>query len=131
MTEGVSTRTELLFKPGSDELSPLGRLIVYPVPAREFARDRHALRLWDLQSRFYELVTLYQVGDLPQFRRYVGRNLQSIDHALRRCAWLLPRLDRQLAAAQRDPDDEKCRACPWLTGRFDEGDCRGRSCPDA
>lgn len=128
----VSLRTELLFQPGADELSPLGRLIVYATPLRSFGSDEQGLRLEQLQQRFYDLISLYQFGDrLGHFRRYVGDNCQSVDQALRRSAWLLPRVDRQLSAAQCDPDAGKCRACPWLTGRFDAGECRGRSCPDA
>lgn len=127
-----SVRTELLFKPGGDELSPLGELILRPVPIRDFPDDEQGLKLWQLQERFLELIALYQFGDrLEAFRRFVGKNAQTLEHALRRCAWLLPRIDRQLANARRDPDARKCAACPWITGRFDAGECQGRSCPGA
>jgi hypothetical protein len=130
----VTLRTELLFEKGSERrYSQLGLLILQPPRPRTFADSPDRDRLEALQRQLYDLLAAYEIADHPRQFRGLGDGLQSLEHALRRCAWLLPRMDRTLSARAWHPDDERakhCPGCPWLVGGFDEcGGCPYPDCP--
>jgi hypothetical protein len=85
-----------------------------------------------MQTQLYEILLLYQSAHSPAaFRRVLGRGLIDLDHALKRCAWLAPRIDRALDLRAIHPDDRRerhCPACPWITGRIYDADCTYPDC---
>ena len=132
----MSLRTELLFAEGSEsKYSELGALIFAPPPRREFTDDARGERMHKLQQDFFAMLSLYQIAKTPgQFRGMLGRNVHSLEHALKRCAWLLPRLDRMLSAHAWSLDDvraAKCPTCPAVTGKLETQSCQFPNCAGA
>lgn len=126
-------RTDLLFRRDRPRaLSALGSIVLCPPRRRVFPDNDERERLERMQEQLSELIAIYQVARSPgDFRGMLGRNLKSLDHALRRCAWLVPRIDRALSLRAEHPDDVRakhCPGCPWITGQFDDGPCRYPNC---
>lgn len=112
--------------------SLFGVLVLNPPPRRTFPDNAERERLERMQEQLFELISVYQIARSPgDFRGMLGRNLKSLDHALKRCAWVVPRLDRALMLRAVHLDDVRakhCPGCPWITGQFDDGPCRYPNC---
>lgn len=130
----LDLRTELLFRVDRPRrFSAFGILVLQPPQRRDFPDDADRERLERMQEQLFELLAVYETArSVGDFRGLLGRNLRDLDHALRRCAWLVPRIDRALARRATHPDDLRestCPGCPWITGQFDDGPCRFPFCP--